>query len=191
MSPSATPPTTDGVIPLTAVDASGKPLGGGCMTSAGAGGGSPCDSCHFLDEKMSTLMEETKRRGFHTIDGVHMGPCEIHIKHAHTIGTDGSLYACPGFATETHESVGHIDGRQDNLRNQAEVRFDAIGAWRSCGDCSFIPVCAGGCSVASHNELGDMNAPTCHKNSFESALVSLAHEAAGLPTPRIGEGGNS
>ena len=191
MSPSATPPTTDGVIPLTAVDPSGKPLGGGCMTSAGAGGGSPCDSCHFLDEKMSTLMEETKRRGFHTIDGVHMGPCEIHMKHAHTIGTDGSLYACPGFATETHESVGHIDGRQDNLRNQAEARFDAIGAWRSCGDCSFIPVCAGGCSVASHNELGDMNAPTCHKNSFESALVSLAHEAAGLPTPRIGERGNS
>lgn len=196
MSPSATPPpASPGMIPLTAVDASGKPLGGGCMTAAGSGSGStassPCDSCHFLDEKMSTLLEETKKRGFRTLDGVHMGPCEIHMKHGYTIGTDGSLYACPGFATETHESVGHIDGRDDEVRRQAEARYDAIGAWRNCDDCSFIPVCAGGCSVASHNELGDINTPSCHKTSFETALVSLAHEAAGLPTPHIGEGGRA
>ena len=62
---STTPkPQTDGLIPLTAVDQSGKPLRGGCMTIAGSGGGSPCDSCHFLDEKMSFLREETKQRGF-------------------------------------------------------------------------------------------------------------------------------
>ena len=194
MSPSATPPATPGVIPLTAVDSSGKPLGGGCMTAAGSGGSaasSPCDSCHFLDEKMSTLLEETKKRGFRTLDGVHMGPCEIHMKHGYTIGTDGSLYACPGFATETDESVGHIDGRDDETRKVAEARYDALGAWRNCGDCSFIPVCAGGCSVASHNELGDIDTPSCHKSSFESALVALAHEAAGVPTPEVGEGGHA
>ena len=44
--------------------------------------------------------------------------------------------------------------------------------------CAFIPVCAGGCLVASHTELGDVNLPTCHKPSFESALVALAHTAA-------------
>ena len=174
--------STDGLIPLTAVDSSGKALGGGCMTAAGAGGGagSPCDSCHFLDEKMSFLREETKKRGFHTLDGVHMGPCEIHMKHAYTLGTDGSLYACPGFATEPAESVGHIATDQNPMQERAAERFDALGPWRSCGDCSFIPVCAGGCSVASHNELADMNKPTCHKSSFESALVSFAHEAAGV-----------
>ena len=187
ISTSANPAAAAGTIPLTAVDASGKPLGGSCMTSAGAG--SPCDSCHFLDEKMSFLREETKKRGFRTLDGVHMGPCEIHMRHAYTLGTDGSLYACPGFATETHESVGHIDGRRDTDRDRAQSRFDSLAAWRNCGDCTFIPVCAGGCSVASHNELGDMNEPACHKSSFESALVSLAHDAAGLATPHIGEGG--
>ena len=172
--------TSDGIIPLTAVDPSGKPLGGACMTSAGTGGGSPCDSCHFLDEKMSFLREETKKRGFHTLDGVHMGPCEIHMRHAYTVGTDGSLFACPGFATETSQSVGHIGREQHAGQEQAAARFDSLAPWRSCGDCSFIPVCAGGCSVASHNELGDMNAPACHKSSFESALVSLAQEAAEL-----------
>ena len=175
-------PQSDGRIPLTAVDTSGKPLGGGCMTAAGSGGGSICDTCHFLDEKMSFLRQETKQRGFPTLDGLHMGPCEIHAKHAYTVGTDGSLYACPGFATESHESVGHIHAQlhEDASRVDATTRFENLRPWDTCGDCSFIPVCAGGCSVAAHNELGNMNEKSCHKTSFESALVSFAHDAAGV-----------
>ena len=171
-----------GLIPLTAVDATGKPLGGACMTSAGrgTGGSSPCDSCHFVDEQMSFLRDETKRYGFATLDGVHMGPCEIHKRHAYTIGPDGDLYACPGFAGDEALSVGHIDGRSSEAQSRAQAEFERVAAWRRCGDCAFIPVCGGGCTVASHNELGDMHAPTCHKSSFESALVSLAQECAGV-----------
>ena len=145
-----TPATPKGMIPLTVVGASGNPLNGTCMTTAGAGNGTPCDSCHFVDEKMAFLRSETKKRGFPTPDGVHMGPCEIHRKHAHTIGPDGALYACPGFTGEATQSVGHIDGRQEAWREDAAKRFDALAAYKNCGDCSFIPVCAGGCSVASH-----------------------------------------
>jgi uncharacterized protein len=173
-----TPPAPKGFIPLTAVGSSGKPLNGTCMTTAGAGNGSPCDSCHFVDEKMAFLREETKKRGFFTPDGVHMGPCEIHRKHAYTIGPDGSLYACPGFTGDPTQSVGHIDGRRDGQRESAAERFEALAAYKNCGDCSYIPVCAGGCSVASHTELGDMDTPTCHKGSFDSAMVALAHAAA-------------
>ena len=111
----AEPAAPKGVIPLMAVGDGGKPLSGTCMTSAGAGspkGSSVCDSCHFLDEKMSFLRSETRKRGFPTPDGVHMGPCEIHRRHAYTIGPDGSLYACPGFTGSKTESPGHIDGRE-------------------------------------------------------------------------------
>jgi len=177
-------PAPKGLIPLVPVSASGKPmapLNGTCMTSAGAGSGSACDSCDFLDDKMSFLRAETKRHGFPTPDGVHMGPCQLHKGHAHTIGPDGSLYACPGFTGEKGLSTGHIDKsieQEDPRRANARARFDRIGPWRECGDCAFIPVCAGGCSVASHTQLGDMNTPTCHKRSFESALEALAEEAA-------------
>ena len=140
--------------------------------------GGACDSCHFLDDKMSELRDETKRRGFKTSDGVHMGPCEIHRKHAYTIGPDGDLYACPGFTGDTKMSTGHIDGRQDGIRANAATRFDQLAAWKECRDCAFIPVCAGGCTVASHAELGDMHAPNCHKKSFEAGVVSLARDAA-------------
>ena len=119
-----TPEPSKGVIPLTAVNANGKPLGGTCMTSAGAGS-SICDTCHFVDEKMSFLREETRKRGFKTVDGVHMGPCEIHKRHAHTIGPDGALYACPGFTGEPKLSVGHIQKPQESW--QAVVRRRVLG----------------------------------------------------------------
>jgi uncharacterized protein len=167
-----------GLIPLTAVSAEGKPLNGACMTSAGTGVSRVCDGCNFADEKMAYLRDETKKRGFQTSDGVHMGPCEIHRSHAHTIGPDGSLFACPGFAGEALQSTGHIDAREEDYRTQALRNFERLAAWEQCNDCAFIPVCAGGCTVAAHNELGDMHAPNCHKPSFEAGVVSLARDVA-------------
>jgi uncharacterized protein len=174
-------PKPKGFIPLTPVGSSNKPLNGTCMTSAGAGHGSTCDSCEVLDDKMSFLREETKRHGFTPHDGVHNGPCHVHMKHAHTIGPDGSLYACPGFTGQLATSTGHIDDRRDPIRESAREKFERLSPWKECGDCAFIPVCAGGCVANSFSQLGDMNVPTCHKRSFESALVSLAHSAANAP----------
>jgi sulfatase maturation enzyme AslB (radical SAM superfamily) len=60
----------------------------------------------------------------------------------------------------------------------AESRFEKLAAWKECRDCAFIPVCAGGCTVAAYNELGDMNAPNCHKTALQAGVVSLAREAS-------------
>ncbi len=178
-------PAPKGVLPLIPVDATGRPLGqaggalnGTCMSNVGKGGGLGCDSCDFLDDKMTWLRQETRQRGFPTPDGVHGGPCHVHHTHAHTVGPDGSLYACPGFTGEKALSTGHIDGRRDAVRESRLEQFERLHPWDECQDCSFIPVCAGGCLVASHTQLGDMNLPTCHKRSFESALVALAHDVA-------------
>ncbi len=175
------------VAPLRPVEFSRRPLNGSCMTASGPSTGraatdaacSPCEACDLLDEKMSFLREETQRRGFPTADGVHMGPCEVYRRHSHTIGPDGSLYACPGFTGEFALAVGHIDGRHEAGHASAARRFEHLAPWRHCGDCPFIPVCGGGCAVAAHAELGDMDAPSCHKRSFEAALISFAAQAAG------------
>jgi uncharacterized protein len=168
------------VIPLTLVGAGAKakPLNGTCMTSVGSGAGTGCDNCDFLDDKMSFLREETTRHGFKTHDGVHNGPCHVHMEHAKTIGPDGSLYPCPGFTGQLATSTGHIDDRKDAFRESAREKFERLSPWKECGDCAYIPVCAGGCVAASYSQLGDMNIPTCHKRSFDSALVTLAHTAA-------------
>jgi uncharacterized protein len=171
-----------GFIPLIPVGGknANTHLNGSCMTSAGAGSGSSCDNCDFLDDKMAFLREETKRRGFPTPDGVHNGPCHVHKEHAHTIGPDGSLYACPGFTGQLAMSTGHIDDRKDSWRQSSREKFDRLSPWSECGDCAFIPVCAGGCVASSQSQLGDMNLPTCHKRSFESAVIALAHDAASV-----------
>jgi uncharacterized protein len=174
-----------GILPLTPVNSQGKPLGGTCMTNVGEGAGSACDSCGFLDDKMTFLRDETTRHGFPQPDGVHNGPCHVHVEHAHTIGPDGSLYACPGFTGELGLSTGHIDDRRDERREEARERFDRLNPWKDCGDCAFIPVCAGGCLVASHTQAGDMNTPTCHKRTYESALIAMAHEAATAPQETV------
>jgi len=102
----------------------------------------------------------------------------VHKAHAHTIGPDGSLYACPGFTGQLAMSTGHIDDRHDTWRESARERFLRLSPWKECGDCAYIPVCAGGCVAASYSQLGDMNVPTCHKHSIDSAIVSLAHTVA-------------
>ena len=84
----------------------------------------------------------------------------------------------PNNRADVPESTGHIDGREEAWRSAAAQRFAKITAWEDCNDCSFIPVCAGGCSAAAHTELGDMNKPNCHKPSFEAGVVTLAHQAA-------------
>ena len=166
-----------GIIPLTPIAAKDA-LNGTCMTSLGSGAGKACDSCNVLDDKLAMLRAETRRLGFATHDGVHNGPCHVHKAHAHTIGPDGSLYACPGFTGQLAMSTGHIDDRRDTWRETARERFLRLSPWKECGDCAYIPVCAGGCVAASYSQLGDMNVPTCHKRSFDSALISLAHSAA-------------
>ncbi len=174
-----TPEQPKGLIPLTVVGASGKPLNGACMTAAGAGKSSGmCDSCHFADDKMNFLRDETRKHGFPTVDGVHMGPCEIHRKHAHTVGIDGSLYACPGFGSEPTEAIGHIDQVRHRLAPAVE-RFARLSPLKEeCGDCSFIPVCGGGCSVAANAEAGDLYTRSCHKSAMDLAVVSLAQRIA-------------
>src|SRR5204862_1840807 len=42
-----------GMLPLIPVGANGKPLNGTCMSNVGEGSGAGCDSCDFLDDKMS------------------------------------------------------------------------------------------------------------------------------------------
>ena len=171
-------PSLKKMLPLIPVGDGGKPLGGTCMTSAGAGGGSTCDHCSFLDEKMAFLREETLRHGLPGPTGVPGGPCHVHHENAHTIGPDGSLYACPGFTGEKALSTGHISGQTDAWREGNRRKFDSLDPWKACGDCAYMPTCAGGCLTASYSQLGDVNTPTCHKPTFESAVIALAHRVS-------------
>ena len=157
-------PTGPKRIPLTAVDAAG------CATA----GPSQCDNCGFSDQRWAWLREQAIARGLPVPDGVHMGPCEIHRRHSYTVGPDGRLFACPGYAGREPYAVGHVSREASTIERAMLARRERLAAWRHCGDCSFVPVCAGGCAVAASAEHGDMEAPACHKPALEAALATFA-----------------
>lgn len=181
----AVPQMVDGrrVIPLAAVEPRQAALGGTCMTAAGSGAGhTPCDTCGLADERMAWLRAETRASGFETLDGLHMGPCELHRRHSYTVGPEGSLYPCPGFTGEPDLRVGHVASSLDAAHHAVRDRFENHAPWRACGDCALIPVCGGGCSVAAHNEQGDLATPSCHRPGMLVALDEIAAAAAHLPS---------
>ena len=172
-----------GIIPLTAVAADGAPLGGTCMTVAGAGGSrqaaSACDSLPLRrrDDGLPPRRDAEARLPDHRRrpHGPVRDPPQARPHHR----SGRRALRLPGLHRRGHASPPATSPpRRRRSRRRRPTSFDRIGAWRKCGDCSFIPVCAGGCSVASHTELGDMDTPTCHRPSLESALVSLAADAA-------------
>ncbi|WP_291988802.1 radical SAM protein [Luteitalea sp.] len=170
------------MIPLTPAQAPEAALGGTCMTAAGNGGGrTPCDTCGLVDTRMAWLRAETRASGFETLDGLHMGPCELHRRHSYTVGPEGSLYPCPGFTGEATTRVGHVDPARDVAHHAVRDRFETHAPWRACGDCALVPVCGGGCSVAAHNEQGDLAAPSCHRPGMLAALDDIAAAAATVP----------
>jgi uncharacterized protein len=177
--------TADGTrIDLRAVGDSGQAaLGGTCMTAAGSGAGTrtPCDTCGLADQRMSWLRAETKASGFATLDGLHMGPCELHRRHSYTVGPEGSLYPCPGFTGERDQRIGHVDPSLDQAHHAVRDKFEAHAPWKACGDCALVPVCGGGCSVAAHNEQGDLHSPSCHRPGMLVALGEIASAAASVP----------
>ena len=89
----------------------------------------------------------------------------------------------------TSVQLGHIQAMKSAIaigdQKAAAARYEALSPHKDeCGDCSFIPVCGGGCSMAAHTELGDMHQPSCHKGAMEAAVVSLAQRtAASFPQP--------
>ena len=136
-----------------------------------------------LDEKMSFLREETKKRGFPTVDGVHMGPCEIHRQHAHTIGPDGSLYACPGFTGDATQSTGHIDGRQRTVARRRAAQASSAGGVEGVRRLRVHPglrrrLLGRRAHRARRHEQAELP-----QDRFQAGVVSLAHQARGAMRP--------
>jgi uncharacterized protein len=144
------------------------------LTPAEAPPAGACDTCAFADDAFGELRRETTRRGFPTPDGVHMGPCELHRRHSHAVGPDGTRFFCPGYATSAAHAIGHVRRQATPAEQNMAARKERFGAWRACGECAYVPVCAGGCSVAAHHEQHDMEAPACHRPAFEAAAADLA-----------------
>lgn len=94
------------------------------------------------------------------------GPCVEHTGAGVTVGPDGTVYSCPGFAGQPGMGVGHV---ARPVVGPAHLAHLAAQPWEACPvDCPVLPWCLGGCRHAAYLETGDWRAITCKRQTIEA-----------------------
>ncbi len=126
----------------------------------------------WLFDACIILREAILRKGFRT-QKIMPAACMIELKHNLVICYDGSIYKCPGFLGRERFCVGDLgsvigDYRQshnlDNYKND------------ECLNCSYLPLCFGGCRYMKFLRDGDMNGVDCKKSFLDASLEQLVNQ---------------
>jgi uncharacterized protein len=137
-----------------ALTALGAPEGGG------AGG---CTISSSRPEMMIALKDQIRNAGFSTADGMNLGPCSFHKRHAYAIDPDGHIYKCPGFLGKVEWAIGSVtDGLTERYDQLVELRPHV----KNCGGCAHRPDCAGGCVAAEFISKGTTEGVNCEGDYF-------------------------
>ncbi len=135
---------------------------------------SSCVHCTFQDfeiRKMMELRETTRKFDLHPTDPINTGPCEYYRRNAVTIGIDGKLYKCIAFLGINGTEIGDTAHQEFNETGEAMLNATAEHEHPMCEDCSFNPICAGGCRADAYNTTGDFKEISCQRHYFNKTLT--------------------
>jgi uncharacterized protein len=91
--------------------------------------------------------------------------CELHWDNQYVIDPDGLVYKCPAIAGRPEVAVGSVTDRDLRGAPLLELR-----PWEQCGDCAYLPVCAGGCLGVQYLKTGRRDEVNCKKALLEASL---------------------
>ena len=95
-----------------------------------------------------------------------LGPCELHWRNSYTIDPDGNVYKCPAVAGLPDLAVTQVaSAAAEKIAPLLELR-----PWEQCGDCSYMPVCVGGCLGGKFLKTGRRDQVACKKDVFEQSF---------------------
>ena len=108
-------------------------------------------------------------KGMRSTDSLLASACPLTRKHGGvTIDQRGRIYKCNSMLGHPQFCVGDVCFEEFNHLDQA---FRDLEVWRKCPlDCAYLPVCAGGCRLASYLNYQDFSVPVCHK-AFLDAMA--------------------
>lgn len=115
------------------------------------------------------LREQILKRGYRT-PPLAPGLCMIETKDAFVINYDGAMYKCPGFIGKESFEIGDV---KNGLRDYAAAHKE--GCWKKdeCLDCSYLPLCYGGCRYMTYIRQGEIDGIDCKKTYFDASLEKL------------------
>lgn len=84
----------------------------------------------------------------------------IAFEYVQLVGYDGSFYKCPAFMGEESLQIGSLaDGVGDYAQSHG------LDVWKcdECLDCSYLPICYGGCQFLTKLRTGAMDGVDCRR----------------------------
>ena len=135
-----------------------------------------CNSLNepWLIEAEALLREEILKRGYRT-QKVRPITCMVDVRDTYLVNFDGLIYKCPGLVGNEEFSVGRLD---DGLCDAGDNY--CLNYWKNeqCSDCSYLPICFGGCRYMSFIRNGRIGALDCRKEYLDAALETLVKQDA-------------
>lgn len=130
-----------------------------------------CESINepWLYEAGIFLREEILKRGFHT-PKIMPSPCMIEIRDNAVINYDGTFHKCPALVGRKGFETGRLETGIKDYRESHN-----LGSWKTdqCLDCSYLPLCFGGCRFMKLQKDGNIDGVDCKKPYLDATLETL------------------
>jgi uncharacterized protein len=126
----------------------------------------PSCMCNFENDNLvdanRRIREMMIKRNLPQRSGLSTSICPLTRSHAgSTIDQHGRIYRCNSMLGHEEFAVGHVS---NNSYNETREMFLNLDVWQQCPvDCSFMPICSGGCRLSSFLKNKNFRTPTCHK----------------------------
>jgi uncharacterized protein len=128
----------------------------------------------WLVEASIMLREETLKRGY-PAPKITPSPCMVDVDDAFTVHVDGGIYKCLSFIGHHKYEVGDI---WQGIRDYRQIYN--LDHWRQneeCRDCSYLPLCFGGCRYMEFQRHGAIKGVDCQKEYWDAALEKLIQQS--------------
>ncbi len=127
------------------------------------------------------LYESAVRLGLNTpsLRILDKGPCAIHRLGNLYVSPDGDVFECIGLLGMEHgRSVSVLDPYSPSIMESRRKWIVDATVWPdACEQCSYLPLCLGGCRFKAFCDTGDIHGWTCHRALIETCEFPLAQLA--------------
>ncbi|GFO69718.1 radical SAM/SPASM domain-containing protein [Geomonas limicola] len=139
--------------------------------------GCACSSAPWLVEAHLFLREAILARGF-VPSKPKLAACIVELSNNFVANWDGSLFKCPTFMAYPELSIGNLSDGIGDYRASHSIRN-----WRTerCLDCSYLPICFGGCRFLTKLQGKELSEVDCHFDFLEATLETFLNQNMNYP----------
>lgn len=134
--------------------------------------GCACTNEPWLIEASLYLREEILKRGWNTPKPKLSG-CMVEFDNDMIVAWDGSLYKCPAFMGWDDLKVGTLS---DGVRDYRESHNLDVWKCEECLECTYLPLCFGGCRFLRRLRTGAVDGVDCRKQYLDEALERIVRQ---------------